>query len=372
MNMWAIIFLLLLAAAAGGFIYLASRFYKFGFIKRIAHEKRPVRLAAAAALLLLLTAAVWIAIGRVNAVICILHLAAFWLLSDFLFWVIKKLRGQAFKRYYAGALAIAVTAVYLSVGWVLAYHVWRTDYTVETDKEVGELRIVQFADSHVGTTFDAEGFAEQVARMQAEKPDVVVITGDFVDDDTTKEDMIGSCRALGTLQTTYGVYYVFGNHDKGYYGDEYRGYSGADLAAELEKNGVIVLEDEAVLIDERFYIVGRQDRSEEERSGGRASAAELLQGLDKDKFIIVLDHQPCEYELEEQAGADLVLSGHTHGGQLFPAGFIGEWTGANDKTYGLEKRGETNFLVTSGISDWAIKFKTGCKSEYVVIDVKEQ
>lgn len=370
--MWAIIFLSLITGATAGFFYLISRFYKFGFVKRISHGNKPVRIAASAASVLLIIAVIWLTIGSVNAVICVLHLVVFWLLCDLVFWLAKKKRGQAFKRYYAGALALAVTVVYLGIGCYLAYHVWRTDYTIETEKEVGELRIVQFADSHVGTTFHAEGFAEYVAQMQEEKPDVVVITGDFVDDDTTKEDMIGSCRALGTLQTTYGVYYVFGNHDKGYYGNEYRGYSGADLIAELEKNGVIVLQDEAVLIDDRFYIIGRQDRSEEERAGGRASVAELVQGLDRDKFIIVLDHQPCEYKLEAQAGVDLVLSGHTHGGQLFPAGFIGEWTGANDKTYGLEKRGETNFLVTSGISDWAIKFKTGCKSEYVVIDVKEQ
>ena len=109
-----------------------------------------------------------------------------------------------------------------------------------------------------------------------------------------KQDMIGACKALGTLQTTYGVYYVFGNHDRGYYSAEYRGYNGEDLVNELEKNGVIVLEDEAVLLDQRFYIIGREDRSEEEMGRGRASAAELIQDLDLDKYMIVLVHQPGE------------------------------------------------------------------------------
>jgi predicted MPP superfamily phosphohydrolase len=67
---------------------------------------------------------------------------------------------------------------------------------------------------------------------------------------------------------------------------------------------------------------------------------------------------------------DMVLSGHTHGGQLFLFNNMGEWTGENAKTYGLAKKDQTNFIVTSGISDWAIKFKTGCRSEYVVIDIK--
>lgn len=96
---------------------------------------------------------------------------------------------------------------------------------------------------------------------------------------------------------------------------------------------------------------------------------ELVSGLDKNKFIIVMDHQPNDYEKEAKARVDLVLSGHTHGGQLFPLNKVGEWIGANDKTYGIERRGQTNFVVTSGLSDWAIRFKTGTKSELVVIDV---
>ena len=61
--------------------------------------------------------------------------------------------------------------------------------------------------------------------------------------------MIRCCEALGQVKTTYGVYYVFGNHDKGYYSPDYRGYSGDDLVAELEANGVHVLQDENELID---------------------------------------------------------------------------------------------------------------------------
>ena len=69
---------------------------------------------------------------------------------------------------------------------------------------------------------------------------------------------------------------------------------------------------------------------------------------------------------------DLVVSGHTHGGQLFPLMNIENLTGlgGDDKVYGYEKRDNTNFIVTSGISDWAIKSKTGCRSEYVLIDIQ--
>ncbi len=233
------------------------------------------------------------------------------------------------------------------------------------------LRIVQIADSHVGNTFDGEGFLKHVQAMQAENPDLVVITGDFVDDDTSREDMIAACRALGTLETTYGVFYVFGNHDKGYYGPEFRGYSGQDLVDELEKNRVTVLQDQIVPLGDSFYLIGRQDRFEEHRPGSsRASMEKLTAGLDPNRYSIVLDHQPYDYDAQEAAGVDLVLSGHTHGGQFFPFNYMGQWTGIDAKTYGLEKRSSTSFIVTSGIADWALKFRTGCRSEYVVVDVQ--
>ena len=107
-----------------------------------------------------------------------------------------------------------------------------------------------------------------------------------------------------------------------------------------------------------------------EQKGNRVSMAELITPLDKSKYMIVLDHQPADYENQERAGVDLVLSGHTHGGQLFPLNQVGKWIGVNDLIYGHERRGKTDFIVTSGISSWAIQFKTGTKSEFVVIDIQ--
>lgn len=172
-------------------------------------------------------------------------------------------------------LPIVLTAGYLICGWFLANHVWEVPYTLHTEKQTGTLRVVQFADSHVGTTFDGKGLEKYVEEMQQTNPDVVVITGDFVDDDTSKQNMIDACHALSKLNPTYGVYFVFGNHDKGYYDPEYRGYDGDDLIKELEKNGVHVLQDDVELIDNRFYLIGRQDRSEEQKGGSRGKYAKI-------------------------------------------------------------------------------------------------
>ena len=307
--------------------------------------------------------------------VCLLHLTLFWLLSDLVFALIRRLRHAAFKRYWAGVAALILSVAWLSMGWVQANCVWRKDYTISTDKEVGSLRVALLSDSHMGTTFHAEGFARHLQRVQAQQPDIVVMVGDFVDESTTRADRMAACQALGQMDAPYGVYFVFGNHDKNNYAGEGRAYTGEELTAALEENGVTVLEDETVLIDDRFYLIGRQDASEAvEHRGGRASMAELTQNLDKSKFSIVLDHQPRDYASQAESGMDLVLSGHTHGGQLIPLVQLMKIPGmsGDNNVYGLQSRDQTRFIVSSGISDWALLFKSGCRSEYLIIDIQGQ
>lgn len=373
MILWAVLMAVLFIAFIGGIFYLIGRLRKFQWMRKAAGGKKKLEILLGAVIVIIPAAIVWVAWDQMNAIICILHLIVFWAVSDGIFALVKKSRKKEFKRYYAGITAIVFTIVYLAAGWYGAHHVWEKNYTIETDKAVGNFRVALLSDSHTGTTFHGDGFSEHMKEIGKQNPDVVLVAGDFVDDDTTKEDMIRCCQALGEMKTTYGVYYVFGNHDKGYYPSDYRGYTGDDLIAELEKNGVTVLEDQNVLIDNRVYIIGRQDCSEDvEKGKGRADMATLMQDLDDSKFSIVMDHQPADYEAQAASGVDLVVSGHTHGGQLFPLMNIENLTGlgGDDKVYGYEKRGNTNFIVTSGISDWAIKFKTGCRSEYVLIDIQ--
>lgn len=372
MGVWALLFGTVIIAAVAGIIYLSLSFTKFALLKRIAGEKRSKRLLIGLIPVVMIALVLYLWMGMTNTMIVIIFLMVFWLLSDFIFSCIKKKRKQEWKHYWAGGVALLVTVIHFAAGWYFAHHVWETTYELDTDKQVGNLRIVQITDSHIGATFDGNGFAEHVKEIAKTNPDVVVITGDFVDDGTKWVDLVAAADALSLLTPKYGTYFVFGNHDKGYYSAARRGYSARDLVYELEKNGVVVLEDESVLIDDRFYIIGRQDRSEERGQGGRASMDELVTALDKDKYMIVLDHQPNDYANEAKAGVDLVLSGHTHGGQMIPINLFSTNLGGNDRAYGYEKRDNTEFIVSSGIADWEIKFKTGTISEFVVIDLKEK
>ncbi len=361
---WRILFAVLILSVLGGAAFLATRFHKFAFMRELAEKRKTLSW-----LLCLAPPAAFGCAALRNAfssAVVMLHLILFWILADAAGWIVRKAAKKPFRRYYEGALAILVTAAYLAVGWYNFHNVRRTAYTVLTGKTIpgGHVRVVAVSDAHLGAFLDGGRFAGEMERVQSEDPDLVVVTGDFVDDDSRRADMVRACGALGDLETTYGVFYIPGNHDAGYSAAR-RGFDMDDLRATLAENGVVVLEDGIAGLDGGLSVVGRKDRS----SAYRAEIGALAERLDPSGFSIVLDHQPNDYENEAAAGVDLVISGHTHGGHIWPAGLIGLLAGANDRVYGTETRDGTVFVVTSGIGGWGIPFKTGTFSEYVVIDI---
>ena len=344
--------------------YLSSRFRRFALVERLSKGRRGrkwlISLVPVAAML------IWGLFDLAAAFPAVINLAVIWMLCDLLFAILRKF--GAFRTavlYLAGVTALLTTAVYLSVGYYNAKHVRRTDYVIQTGQELdedGDLRILMFADSHLGSVLTAERFASFRDKFAEEEPDLLVIVGDFVDDGTTFADVQTACAMLSELNPKYGKYYVFGNHDRGYFNGN--DFTTSQLIRELEANGVTVLQDEVEQLP-GFALVGREDKSRM----SRRSIDKLLEQAEPDSYTIVLNHQPNDYAAEAAAGADLVLSGHTHGGQMLPLGLIGLWSGANDREYGLERRGGTTFIVSSGIADWEIPYKTGAFSEYVVIDL---
>lgn len=214
--MWAVLMGVLLILLFAGVLYLSSRIGRFSFFQKLARGKKRLAMFFGFLVTAVFTAVIWFLWGSMNAIVCVLHLLVFWLISDGIFSLIKKRRGKIFFRYYAGAVAIVFTICYLGTGWYLANHVWGKNYQIQTDKEVGNLKVAVFSDSHVGTTFHGKGFAEHMKTIE----NLINITPD-------------------------------------------------------------------------------------------------------------------------------------------------------NRIYGYEKRDNTNFIVTSGISDWAIKFKTGCKSEYLMVEINQ-
>lgn len=126
----------------GSVVYLAARVRRFGPIQRLSKKCRALSWLIGFALVLIPTAALCLLWTPLNMAVCLLHLTLFWLLSDLVFALIRRLRHAAFKRYWAGLAALILSVAWLSMGWVQANCVWRKDYTISTDKEVGSLRVV--------------------------------------------------------------------------------------------------------------------------------------------------------------------------------------------------------------------------------------
>ncbi len=371
--MWGFIIAFFGICALLSVFFLWTRFCKFGIVKKLSGGKKWKRILFA--FIPLAVFGIFILIKAIDTLIVMIHMSLYFLLAELVAFIIRKIRKKEketddgrFQPYIVGIIVIVIEICYFSAGWFLAHHVFETDYSVATAKELGvpNIRVALIADSHIGAVFDGEGFGEHLEKIQAAKPDILVISGDFVDDGTTKEDLQKSCEALSKFKCTYGIYYVYGNHDKGYY--SHKNFSVEEFRSMLKGAGVTMLEDEAVLLEDSFYIIGRKDKSDRSRK----PIGDIMATLDPSKYSIVLDHQPNDYEAEAAAGADLVLSGHTHGGQLIPMKLFAYLINANDSTYGMETRDKTTFIVTSGIGDWEIGFKTGCKAEFCVIDIAKQ
>ena len=269
--------------------------------------------------------------------------------------------------YRSGLAALLLTVCIACCGCWNATHAVFRNYSLETDKPLpgGSLRVVSLPDIHMGTAVDDKSLADYCRRVEALKPDLVVVPGDLFDEGTTPEQMRFACKTLGAVKSRYGTYFTSGNHDLGIYGPM-RGFTTAEMLAELQKSGVKDIDEQLLPMDGGFVLAGRADYYAS--GGARKTTAELLNGADRSKFILLLDHQPRDLKANAAAGADLQLSGHTHKGQLWPFGFIGRLF--NEMEYGYRRIGGFQVIVSAGVGCWGFPFRTSGRSEIVVVDVR--
>ena len=173
-----------------------------------------------------------------------------------------------------------------------------------------------------------------------------------------------SLSVFERLESKYGTYYAMGNHEL-YAKDEY-----SDFLKGLDESNVRILLDQAVFVQESFYIVGRLDYSVKYGGIIRKTNEELVEGLDASYPIIVMNHQPEGLEEASKAGVDLMLSGHTHDGQLYPGNIL--VAAFSEFSYGWKKTGELNTIVSSGYGTWGFHARVGSKCEMVKIILREK
>lgn len=267
--------------------------------------------------------------------------------------------------FTTGILTAILTVSLFGYGYYRINHIVKTTYHITSEK-VDHLKFIEISDLHMGNAVDQTKLKKICKDISQEKADMIFLTGDFFDENTTLQQMKDACQILSTIYHTKGIYYVYGNHDSNVY-SEHPAYYANDIRQEFEKNGIVVLDDEVVTV-QNITIVGRSDAHFYNDSSRKTTAQLLEHQSIEQNYTIVLDHQPLDLEENATLHVDLQLSGHTHGGQLFPQRILTELT-SDTLVYGKRKIGDFQAVTSSGISGWRYPIKTGAKSEYVVIEV---
>lgn len=252
--------------------------------------------------------------------------------------------------------AISLTVV---IGGIINLHTIRiTHYRLVIPARSGVpggIRAAFIADFHLNEQSSPRFVKKFVRKINGQHADIILYGGDIIDGSRLSGKMDTIESILRNIHAHLGSYATLGNH-------EY--YSGQENGGFYRKAGITLLRDSVVEIGRSFYLAGRDD----EHARHRKSAGELVKGLNPPLPLIVLDHRPTDYENEQKAGIDLVLSGHTHDGQLFPINLI--TNRVYELSWGYLKKGNTNFIVTSGLQLWGPPVKTAGKAELVIMDIE--
>lgn len=259
-------------------------------------------------------------------------------------------------------------------------HVTPYDITVHKDGgKLEDLNVVLVADLHLGYNIGSAHMMQMVDRINEQHADVVVIAGDIFDNEfEALDDPAELIAILKKIRSKYGVYACYGNHDveekilAGFtFGGNRKKESSLQMDAFLEKAGIHLLRDEAVLIEDSFYLYGRPDAQRPGRGiNRRKTAAELMEMLDTEKPVLVIDHEPKELRELSEAGVDVGLCGHTHNGQMFPANLITALIWEN--SYGYLKKDSMHNIVTSGVGLFGPNMRVGTIAEICSITIHFQ
>ncbi|MET8776665.1 metallophosphoesterase [Nocardia sp. NPDC004654] len=216
-------------------------------------------------------------------------------------------------------------------------------------------RIAVVSDVHLGPIL-GRGFAERVVRtINDTQPDLIAVVGDLVDGSV--EHLRHAVEPLAGLRARHGAYFVTGNH-------EY--FSGAEEWIEhVQDLGLRLLANDRTELP-GFDLAGVND-VQGEQVGQGPDFGKALGDRDPARTAVLLAHQPIQIHDAVAHGVDLQLSGHTHGGQLWPGNLLAEL--ANPTVAGLERYGDTQLYVTRGAGAWGPPVRVGAPSDITVVEL---
>jgi predicted MPP superfamily phosphohydrolase len=292
-------------------------------------------------------------------------------------------------RLYAGFAAITLTVALNACGIIAADNIKVTAYNVRLDGKPlpGGMRIALAADIHLGAAGSEKRLPKIIAAINSQKPDLICLAGDIFNDNYyAVADPERASELFKSLTATHGVYACLGNHDAG--------KSVEEMLDFLARSNIKPLNDEFGIVNGQAAILGRLDPRPIGGFGGmrRASISRMVERsdsgatvtltvagespegqsrqltIDGSMPIIVLDHNPKSIH-EYGNEVDLVLSGHTHNGQLFPLNLLTRAIYAADYGHYRKEPGAPNLIVTSGAGTWGPPMRVGTHSEVVCVTV---
>ena len=256
---------------------------------------------------------------------------------------------------FIGSIAVTVFMVGLFTYAYLQYdHKQRVEITLNSEGKVHKpVKLVMISDVHLGYHNRRSDLHRWLGLIKKEKPNAILIAGDLIDRSIRPVNEENSAEEFRQLDIP--VYAIFGNHDY---------YTGTSAEREFCHQGGIQIIQDSVTYFGDIAIVGRDDRTNQNRK----SLKQIMQGIDRSKYIIEMDHQPRQLEEARQNGVDFEFSGHTHNGQVWPISWINN--AIYEYAFGPLTKGNTRYYVSSGLGIWGAKFRIGTQSEYIVAIVK--
>lgn len=294
-------------------------------------------------------------------------------------FLIRRLSGgRVAKNWHGGilCLSLALALAITGYGLVHAQNTVVDRYEVEVDKPGEDMKLVLIGDLHLSVNSRLATTKRMVELINAEQPDAVVIAGDIF---TSSYEGLAHpeqyAEALRGIQSKYGVYAVYGNHDveETLFGGfpispVSQAFRTSRMEAFFRDCGFTVLYDEVVAFG-GVQLAGRVDG---EKAGdgttNRMTPEELLANVDRSLPVVVLEHEPKEFEALKEAGADVALAGHTHAGQMFPGNLVVPFF--NENAWGYARVHGLDTVVTAGVGYYGPPMRVGTDSEVSVVTLK--
>lgn len=230
-------------------------------------------------------------------------------------------------------------------------------YHIQIPKQSSMMQHVKVAlasDFHIKSWTDMGFMKRFVSLVNSENVDLLLLPGDLLEGDRQSEQLVEFEKLFRAIRTTYGVFASMGNHES------HRGRMVEDF---FQASSIVVLRDTAVVINSALTLIGRNDG----HADNRRAIEELMRTVPGNLPVIVLDHRPTDIEQISRTRADMLVSGHTHYGQLWPINLITELM--YDVNWGHKKIRNTHIFVTSGMQLWGPPVRTAGDSEIMIIDV---